>query len=128
MRPSERSQSDHAIVFKTETEVRNWKVTMAEGKFTVKPYPQTFSSLEDVVMVSEASEVRSCVSGLDVRTTLVGCHLIEQTCLCKLPTPLTCTCTCCPVSVPYCLSTYVYVLYPSPSCLCRQWEKPTTLP
>ena len=44
-------------MFKTETEVRNWKVTMAEGKFTVKPYPQTFSSLEDVVMVSEASEV-----------------------------------------------------------------------
>ena len=81
-------------MFKTETEVRNWKVTMAEGKFTVKPYPQTFSSLEDVVMVSEASEVF-------VRER---CHGT--------------------------LSTYVYVLYPPPppSCSCRQWEKPTTLP
>ena len=44
-------------MFKTESEVRNWKVTMAEGRYTVKPYPQTFSSLEDVVTVSEPSEV-----------------------------------------------------------------------
>lgn len=63
VRPSERNESDLAIVFKTETEVRNWKVSMAEGKYSVKPYPQLFTSLKDVMSVSEGASKSSSLRG-----------------------------------------------------------------
>jgi hypothetical protein len=49
VRPSEKNPNDFAIVFRTHSEMRNWKVTLDNGKYVVKPYPQKYSTLEEVV-------------------------------------------------------------------------------
>ena len=51
VRPSEKNPSDFAIVFRTKSEIKNWKVTLDKNKYIVKPYPQSYNSLEDVVKV-----------------------------------------------------------------------------
>ncbi len=52
IRPSERTQGDYALAFRTSTDIRHWRIVHKGGKFFVYPRPNPYNSLEDIIEVS----------------------------------------------------------------------------
>jgi hypothetical protein len=49
VRPSEKTQGDYALAFRTTSEVRHWKMVQDGGKFYVHPRPNPYNNLEEII-------------------------------------------------------------------------------
>ena len=52
VRPSERTQGDYALAFRTNTDIRHWRIVNKAGKYFVHPRPNPYNSLDDIISVS----------------------------------------------------------------------------
>lgn len=52
VRPSERTPGDYALAFRTNTDIRHWRIVNKSNKFYVHPRPNPYNSLDDIIAVS----------------------------------------------------------------------------
>lgn len=52
VRPSERSPGDYALAFRTNTDIRHWRIVKNSGRFYVHPRPNPYNSLPEIIQVS----------------------------------------------------------------------------
>lgn len=72
MRPSETEPGGYAIVFRTKTEMKRWKIVCQDGQYMVYPRPQKYPSLENVVEVRH--NIYTSIRIINTVTVILGVY------------------------------------------------------